>query len=262
MAARIPDILKYCGVDITVPMPHRILRRRVIPTGNQLLCYFANVISTLGGVGIASSEGLVLEEACWRNTRRVIHHGQRLINSGLIGDYGRSNAGRRLHQSIVRSKIPLRYSRRQSTGKGRQIIEAIRRRRRRRRRAHRVCCQKVRCGDATFDGSSCHSVVMRLEHRQGVYCRREAIPCLRGRRQLVLGVVRKLVFRRRHSLLRILHGNSLDELDQLGLFSDEILVIPNPSPRRTCFKTRKPLRRKRNKREGEMRVGGSNSTAK
>ncbi len=108
MAARIPDVLKYCGVDITVPMPDRILRRQVIPTCNQLLRHFANVISTLGGVGVASSEGLVLEEARWRNTQRVIRQGHRLIHAGLIGYHGRSTTGRRLQRSIVRSKIPLR----------------------------------------------------------------------------------------------------------------------------------------------------------
>ncbi len=130
------------------------------------------------------------------------------------------------------------------------------------RMTHGVC-QKFRCGDATFDSSSFHNVVMRLEHWQGVHCRRVAIDCLRGRRQLVLRVVRKLVFRRRHRLLGILHGNSLDELDQLRLISDEIFVIPNPSPRRTCFKTRKPLRCKRNKREdGNMRIGRAKTTAK
>ncbi len=61
MAARIPNKLKDCGVDVVVPMTDWILRSRIVPTGNQLLCNFPNFIR---GIRIASSECLMLEKAC------------------------------------------------------------------------------------------------------------------------------------------------------------------------------------------------------
>ena len=50
-----------------------------------------------------------------------------------------------------------------------------------------------------------------------------------------------MFLRCRDSQLWVFYGYAFDELDQLRLVTDEVLVIPHPSTRGACFKTREPL---------------------